>query len=476
MIVSMSAPLSVISNKPGLLVVDDDPLIIDALSFVLAADFEIHASSSREACIEQVRRMSAAPPLALIDLGLPPRPHRPEEGFALIADLLAHAPDMKIIVLSGQNDEANARHARALGATEFVAKPADPATIRQMLLSALEFDGDDESLPQFLGESLPAQRLRLQIKQLADSPFPVLIEGESGSGKEIAASSLHACSTRRDKPYYALNCAAISPTLVEPTLFGYARGAFTGATAAKSGYFEDAADGTLFLDEIGELPPDLQSKLLRVIENGEFQRVGETQSRKSRARIVAATNRDLRREVREGHFRTDLYHRLSVFSLAVPPLRERGQDRLLLLDHFRNIHAPGAKRFLLSPEAEQQWMTYAFPGNVRELRNIVIRLATKYPGRVIDTDALVAEFDTMAEPPGTSAPTDAAALLTAVIQEIQQNPRFSLDASLRRWEQAYIDAAQRLAHGNISQAARILGMNRTTLYNRMETLARGGDK
>ena len=476
MIAAMSASPSVISNKPCLLVVDDDPLIVDALGFVLAPDFEIHASSSRQACIESVRQMSAPPPLALVDLGLPPRPHRPEEGFALIGDLLAHAPGMKIIVLSGQNDEANARHARALGATEFVAKPADPATIRKMLLDALSFGAAEDGLPLLIGESLPAQRLRLQIKQLADSPFPVLVEGESGSGKEIVATSLHACSTRRDKPYYALNCAAISPTLVEPTLFGYARGAFTGAVAAKSGYFEDAGDGTLFLDEIGELPPDLQSKLLRVIENGEFQRVGETQSRKSHARIVAATNRDLRREVREGRFRTDLYHRLSVFSLVVPPLRERGHDRLLLLDHFRAAHAPGAKRFALSAEAEQQWMAYAFPGNVRELRNIVIRLATKYPGRLIDTDALIAEFDAMTAPPATSAAADPAALLAAVTQEIQQNPRFSLDASLRRWEQAYIDAAQRLAHGNISQAARILGLNRTTLYNRMEALAREVEK
>jgi transcriptional regulator with GAF, ATPase, and Fis domain len=159
-------------------------------------------------------------------------------------------------------------------------------------------------------------------------PFPVLIEGESGSGKERVASSLHQLSPRAAKPYLALNCAAISPTLVEPTLFGYAKGAFTGATSARAGYFEEAENGTLFLDEIGELPLELQAKLLRVLENGEYQRVGETQPRFSNARVVAATNRDLRAEIKAGRFRADLYHRLSVFSIAVPPLREMGEDKL----------------------------------------------------------------------------------------------------------------------------------------------------
>src|SRR5204863_885824 len=170
-----------------------------------------------------------------------------------------------------------------------------------------------------------------QLAQFADSRFPVLIEGESGSGKELVAQSLHRLSTRADKPYFALNCAAIAPTLVEPTLFGHAKGAFTGALANKAGYFEDARDGTLFLDEIGELPLEIQAKLLRVLENGEYQRVGETASHLSRARVIAASNRDLRQEVRKGAFRADLYHRLSVFTLGVPPLRELEGDKLLLL-------------------------------------------------------------------------------------------------------------------------------------------------
>ena len=483
MIAAMSPSQPALSNKPGLLIVDDDPMIVDTLSFVLADDFDVLVSSSREACITQLRDTQKPPSLALIDLGLPPRPHRPEEGFALITDLLAHSPDMKIFVLSGQNDEANARHARTIGAIEFIAKPADPAAIRHLLLGALSFDDSAQrSEPVaagkgvLIGESLPLQKLRTQIRQFADSPFPVLIEGESGSGKEIVATSLHEFSVRRDKPYFALNCAAIAPTLVEPTLFGYARGAFTGAVNAKSGYFEDAADGTLFLDEIGELPLELQSKLLRVLENGEFQRVGETQTRKSRARVIAATNRDLRREVKEGRFRTDLYHRLSVFSLNVPPLREMGRDRLRLLDHFRKLYAAGnaAASFSLSEAAEQQWLLYSFPGNVRELRNIVIRLTAKHAGNVVSAEDLAAEFDTLDElsPVAPVAAPSYPELVSALSQEIQETSNFSLDASLRRWEQAYIEAAQRIAHGNISQAARILGLNRTTLYNRMDALSR----
>src|SRR5688572_26255743 len=320
-------------GKPGLLIVDDDPLITDTLAFALGAEYTVYACESRAHAVELLRQLDAPPPLALVDLGLPPAPHAPDEGFRLIADLLAHSPRMKIFVLSGQNDAANARHARALGAWEFIAKPSDPALLKRSLARALELPPAEEV--EQIGASPALAKLKSQIAQFAASPYSVLIEGESGSGKELAAASLHRLSPRATRPYLTLNCAAIAPTLVEPTLFGYVKGAFTGATANKSGYFEDAQDGTLFLDEIGELPLELQSTLLRVLENGEYQRVGETQRRTARCRVIAATNRDLRREVKRGAFRADLYHRLSVLTLAVPPLREMEGDRLLLLDHFR---------------------------------------------------------------------------------------------------------------------------------------------
>jgi two-component system nitrogen regulation response regulator GlnG len=470
---------TVVSNKPLLLIVDDDPLISDALSHAFMAEFDVVTSHARPHCLALLRQLRQAPELALVDLGLPPQPHRPDEGFALIGDLLAHAPDMKIIVLSGQNGEDNARHARTLGAVEFVGKPCDPGHLLTLLRQALAFSS---SAPQtgaangLIGESLPMQRLRLQLAQYANLGFPVLIEGESGSGKDIVASRcLHQQTERRNQPFLALNCAAISPNLVEPTLFGHARGAFTGAATAKAGYFEEAGEGTLFLDEIGELPSDLQPKLLRVLENGEYQRVGETQTRISRARIVAATNRDLRQEVRAGRFRADLYHRLSVFTISVPPLRDMGRDRLLLLDHFRRVYAAQAQcqPFALDPAAEALWLGYGFPGNVRELRNIVIRLTARHPGQMVAPDQLLAEFDTSDDVDrgsrGAVVENNHEQRMQAALNHLQMAACIDLDATLAAWERSYIEAALELCAGNVSGAARRLGINRTTLYNRMES-------
>lgn len=473
-------------KKPLLLIVDDDPLIADTLSFSLSPSFEVLTSHSRQHCAQLLRQLRQAPELALVDLGLPPFPHRPDEGFALISELLKIAPEIKIVVLSGQSDESNARHARTLGATDFVAKPCNPGDLQAVLLRAQAFRSLDGRQRQsaatspLIGNSPAMQKLRAQLQQYADSPFPVLIEGESGSGKEIIANfCLHHETRRGGKPFFALNCAAISPNLVEPTLFGYARGAFTGAATSKSGYFEDAADGTLFLDEIGELPLELQAKLLRVLENGEYQRVGETQKRISRARIVAATNRDLRKEIRRGNFRADLYHRLSVFSISVPPLREMENDKLLLLDHFRQLYAEQTQQapFALSDDARALWLRYTFPGNVRELRNIAIRLTAKYPGQIVSSTALEPELDLQDEPAAPvihhQAPEqDNDNIVDSAIQRLQQEAPFNLDQMLGATERGYIDAALKLAHGNVSQAARLLGINRTTLYNRMESFAK----
>jgi len=466
-------------RKPDLLIVDDDPLISDTLNFVLSRDFSVHVADSREQARSVLRQLDQPPQLALVDLGLPPAPHRPDEGFRLIAELVAYAPEMKIVVLSGQSDEANARHARTLGAIDFVAKPADPSTLKRLLLQALQVSNAEKSAASgvsLLGNSMPVEKLRRQIAQFAASPFPVLVQGESGSGKELIARALHDNSPRAARTLYALNCAAISPTLVEPTLFGYAKGAFTGATTSRAGYFEDARDATLFLDEIGELPLELQAKLLRVLENGEFQRVGETQSRNSNARVVAATNRDLRQEIRAGRFRADLYHRLSVFAIDVPPLRDLGDDRLLLLDHFREFYArqSGAAPFELNAHALTEWLAYGFPGNVRELRNIAIRLTTKYAGQRVDAAQLRAELDTESlESPihglgSIGAPGDATALKDAAKRQLQTERGFSLDDALARLERSYVEAALEMTQGNLTRAAKMLGMNRTTLYSRMQ--------
>jgi DNA-binding NtrC family response regulator len=457
--------------KPALLIVDDDPLITDTLGFALGPDFEIHACESRLHAIELLRQLAQPPELALVDLGLPPTPHSPEQGFQLIGDLLAHSPAMKILVLSGQNDAANARHARALGAWEFVSKPADPAALKRALRRALAHPAATSDAPSLIGHSPALQKLKEQIAQFANWPFPVLIEGESGSGKELVAQSLHRLSARATKPYLALNCAAIAPTLIEATLFGYAKGAFTGAAAPKAGYFEDAQEGTLFLDEIGELPIQMQSKLLRVLENGEFQRLGETTQRVSHARVVAATNRDLRHAVRNSEFRADLYHRLSVLSLFVPPLRELEGDKLVLLDHFRKLYAAQSSvpPFSFDAAAQSRWMRYPFPGNVRELRNIVIRLTTKHAGQRLSVAELEQELDLALDAPLPAPGSAPSALADQALRVLEQSGSFNLDETLKAWESAYIQAALRLTRGNVSQAAKLLGVNRTTLYSRMES-------
>ena len=465
-----------------LLIVDDDPLIADTLSIALRDAYDIVTSPSRPQAIQLMRQLREPPTLALVDLGLPPLPHRPDEGFALIAELLKLAPDMRIVVLSGQNDDTNARHARTLGAADFIGKPCHPADLRKALDRLTLFVPEaaavqEDARPSLIGNSPAMQKLRAQLAQYGDSPFPVLIEGESGSGKEIVARCLHYATARRSRPFLALNCAAISPSLVEPTLFGHAKGAFTGAAGARAGYFEDAGEGTLFLDEIGELPLELQAKLLRVLENGEYQRVGETQTRHSQARIVAATNRDLRQEIRSGGFRADLYHRLSVFSIGVPALREMADDRLLLLEHYRQHYAKITRQqpFDLDANARRLWLGYPFPGNVRELRNIVIRLTAKHPGALVATAELAQELDLPDEDvarisamaAGEPSQTDAA------LKRLQDGQPFNLDAALAEMERAYIEAAISLADGNISQAARRLGINRTTLYSRMEATRPG---
>lgn len=470
---------STTESKPSLMVIDDDPLITDTLHYVLSKDFEVYVAESRAQAKSVLRQLENAPSLALVDLGLPPLPHKPDEGFKVIGELVAHEPTMKILVLSGQSDEVNVKHALALGAVDFIPKPCDVEKLRGMLKNALVLQGvekDEERRDKaeggILGDSLPTQTLRSQITQFADAPFPVLIEGESGSGKELVASALHQLSRRANQPYLSLNCAAISPSLAESILFGHAKGSFTGAAGANAGYFEDAGEGTLFLDEIGELPMEMQAKLLRVLENGEYQRIGETQTRKSKARIVAATNRDLRNEVKEGRFRIDLYHRLSVFSVRVPPLRERDEDRSLLLKHFAEFYSRETKQppFILDAKAMQRWMNYYFPGNVRELRNIIIRLVAKYPGQTINEIQLSAELDLSAQLNSdvVLAANDSDDLAGHAMRHLQTQANVNLDQVLKSWERAYVDAALKITHGNLSQAAKLLGINRTTLYSRMQ--------
>jgi DNA-binding NtrC family response regulator len=463
--------------RPLLLLIDDDPLISESLAFVLRDEFEVKTADSRETARRLLQTMPVAPWLALVDLGLPPDPHKPDEGFAMVTELLTFNPACKILILSGQDSRENIQHSLTLGAVDFIPKPCDIALLKTRLQHQVIIYKAEQHKPQkqepecgLLGDSPAMQTLRAQIKQFADSPFAVLIEGESGSGKELVAQCLHLQSERRQKPCLTVNCAAFTAELLGAQLFGHAKGAFTGANTARAGFFEEAGEGTLILDEIGEMPLELQAKLLRVLENGEYYRLGETRVRQSSARIVAATNRDLREEVRNGQFRADLYHRLTILTIKVPPLSERREDRLCLLEHFRKFYANMGTLFQLDDEARKRWVKYDFPGNVRELRNIVIRLGAKYPNQLISLAQLENELELEHELAIDSLHDHKDDEM--IMAQLNEGD-FSLDTMLLEWERRYINTALHISQGNLSQAARILGINRTTLYSKMQRLSKG---
>ena len=463
------------SNKSTLLLVDDDPLIAESLGFMLGQQYQVVTADTRNAAKALLSSLEHCPDIALVDLGLPPLPHKPDEGFALIRELIAINPNMKILVLSGQDDDVNIQHALTLGAVDFVAKPADPDLLlsrlqHQQRLHAIEINRQTLDDTRLVGRSAPIDAVRNQIQQFADSPFPVLIEGESGTGKEMIAKALHENSKRKSEPFIAINCASIAPDLLEAQLFGHSKGAFTGADKAHSGFFIEVGNGTLFLDEIGELPLALQSKLLRVLETGEFYRIGETQVCHSQARIVAATNKVLSEEVTAGHFRTDLYHRLGILHITMPPLRDREGDTLMLLDHFQQMYADTVAPFTLDSEALRLWKSYVFPGNVRELRNIVIRLGTKHPGKTITRNQLLEELETRLSAEALSGQSPS--LTDEYLVGKLEAGELVLDELLDELESRCIRIALEKYNNNISKAAEALHVNRTTLYSRVQKLGK----
>lgn len=463
-------------NKPTILLVDDDPLIAEGLGFMLRKHYGLITADSRHQAIEKLNQAEKLPSLALIDLGLPPCPHKPDEGFALIRELLLLQPNMKVLVLSGQDNDVNIQHALTIGAVDFIAKPAEPELLLNRLkhhqrLHEIDQQRDAQKTVNIIGDSSAMQMVKNQISQFADSPFPVLIEGASGTGKELVARALHENSKRSGEPYLAINCAAIAPDLLEAQLFGHAKGAFTGAVHEHKGFFIEVGKGTLFLDELGEMPMSLQSKLLRVIESGAFYRIGETSEQRSQARIVAATNKNLRDEVKNGNFRNDLYHRLSILNVQLPPLSARGDDVFLLLNSFIESYSDTVSPFILDNGARELWQQYDYPGNVRELRNIVIRLGTKYPGKSVNKEQLSDELETLLS---ANDLADNATSVTdeTIKQQIQAN-EFDLDKLINEIESRSIRIALEMNGNNVSKAAKALKINRTTLYSRVQKLGTG---
>ena len=462
-----------VNNMASLLLVDDDPLIIEGLGFMLRKQYKLITAEARQQAIENINQADELPSLALIDLGLPPYPHKPDEGFALIRELLSLHPNMKVLVLSGQDNDVNIQHALAIGAVDFIAKPAEPDLLLARLkhherLHEIDQLRDAQKTVSIVGDSDAMQLVNNQIAQFSNSPFPVLIEGASGTGKELVARALHESSKRSSEPYIAINCAAIAPDLLEAQLFGHAKGAFTGATHEHKGFFIEAGKGTLLLDELGEMPMALQSKLLRVIESGEFFRLGETKESHSQARILAATNKCLAEEVRDGDFRNDLYHRLSILNIKLPELSRRGDDVFLLLNTFIEAYAETVSPFVLDDGARELWLQYDYPGNVRELRNIVIRLGTKYPGQSVNKEQLSAELETQLS--ATALAEDAASISDDSIKQQLLADEFDLDKLIDEIESRSIRIALEMNDNNVSRAAKALKINRTTLYSRVQKL------
>lgn len=461
------------NNTVSLLLVDDDPLIIEGLGFILRKQFKLITAESRHQAIDNVNQAEELPCLALIDLGLPPYPHKPDEGFALIRELLSLQPNMKVLVLSGQDNDVNIQHALTIGAVDFIAKPAEPELLIARLkhhqrLHEIDQQRDAQKSVSIVGDSVVMQMVNNQISQFADSPFPVLIEGPSGTGKELVARALHESSKRSSEPYLAINCAAIAPELLEAQLFGHAKGAFTGAMQEHKGFFMEIGKGTLLLDEIGELPMALQGKLLRVIESGEFYRIGETKELRSQARIIAATNKNLSEEVKNENFRNDLYHRLSILKIELPALNLRGDDVFLLLNTFIEAYADTVSPFVLDDGARELWQQYDYPGNVRELRNIVIRLGTKYPGQSVNKEQLSAELETQLS--ANALAENATSVSDEIISQKIQAKEFDLDELLGEIESRSIRIALEMNDNNVSKAAKALKINRTTLYSRVQKL------
>ncbi|MEO7723677.1 MAG: sigma 54-interacting transcriptional regulator, partial [Chthoniobacterales bacterium] len=363
--------------NPKLLLVDDDEEIRTQMKWALAADYQIFAAGDRPAAVAIWRQEQ--PAVTLLDLGLPPKPNEPAEGLATLDEILAMEAAAKVIIVSGQGEKQNAIAAVGAGAYDFLCKPVETEELKLILkrclyLANLEVSYRElqkqkqpETFEDMIGSSPDMQGVFAYIRKVAVTTAPVLLLGESGTGKELAALAIHRRSPRKDGPFIAINCNGIPENLLESELFGHEKGAFTGAHMQRKGLIETAADGTLFLDEIGELPPPIQVKLLRFLQEQRFKRVGGRQEIQIDTRVIAATNADLKKGISEGKFREDLYFRLAVVVINLPPLRERGDDVVVLAREFlKRYAAQNNKRNLaFSPDGMRALYRHGWSGNVR---------------------------------------------------------------------------------------------------------------
>lgn len=446
------------------MIVDDEPNIRRMVAALLSAEgYEVLEAANGAQGL--AKAADGEPDAVLLDLMMP----GDLDGMATLARMRISHPEIAVIMMSGRAGLSDAVTATKLGAVNFLEKPLSPEGVLFALGAALELRQSRRVARELreelglagdmVGDSPQMNAVRELIDKVSASNARVLITGESGTGKELVASAIHDASERREKPFVRVNCAAIPRDLVESEMFGHEKGAFTGATQARVGRFELAHTGTLFLDEIGDLSLDAQAKLLRAIEAKEIHRVGGSRSIRIDVRIVAATNHDLARAVREGAFREDLFFRLNVIPIALPTLRERGGDIAQLVRHFSLLHfkRTGQLPPTWTPGAMSTLERYPWPGNVRELANIVERISIINPGATIEA----AYVSMILRPPGHPAPAPA-----AVEVPEQGNLADLLDAH----ERSIIETALARSGGRIAEAARILATDRANLYRRMKRL------
>jgi two-component system NtrC family response regulator len=454
--------MSAVASAP-VLIVEDDLALQRQIKWSLDA-FETATASDRDSALAQFRRHR--PSVVTMDLGLPPDPDSVSEGFRLLGQMLEIDAGVKVIVLTGQNEQANALRAVALGAYDFLAKPFEPEVLRLTIERALrlaELQAENRRLQeQTTGEALGGlltrdpQMLRVArtIERVATSNATVLLLGESGTGKEVLAQGLHAASKRPGR-FVAINCAAIPENLLESELFGYEKGAFTGAAKTTPGKIETAHGGTLMLDEIGDLPQPLQAKLLRFLETRTVERLGGRQENAVDVRVVGATHQDLRGQIRDGRFREDLYYRLAEIVVEIPPLRQRAGDAVLLANAFVRRFAQEQRRgnVSLGDDAVRAIEAHGWPGNVRELLN-----ATKRAVIMAEGDRLGCA-DLGLPPVAGDEPSEAAASSDIDLRMVRE-----------RAERGAIVTALARADGNMVRAAELLGVSRPTLYDLMKRL------
>lgn len=481
-------------TAPLILIADDDEAICTVLAHaVQRRGWQAHIVQDGESLLELVRGGEGDAVVTDVRMPVPP-PF--QSGLELLPEIRNLRPDLPIIVISAQNTLTTAVRANELGAYEYLPKPFDLDELFSCLEKSLAGSGkqsDKTSEPadieteSLIGTSPAMQEIYRSLARLVSNDLTVTIIGESGTGKELVARALHQMGKRKNLPFVAINMAAIPRELVESELFGYEKGAFTGALSRKTGKFEQAGSGTLFLDEIGDMPMEAQTKLLRVLQQGEYTSVGGARLIKASSRIVCATHRDLWQLVRSGEFREDLYYRLNVVPLRLPPLRERREDIAPLAKHFlHKAESKGLAAKTLAPEAVLAMQEYDWRGNVRELENMMYRLSALYAESVISKESFIAELKESGAH-GANAAQQAAPQPSNLVQNITEHlnnyfaahkgesgdmlpPSGLYDRILPLLEKPLIEITLRATGGNQLKAAFVLGINRNTLRKKISEL------